>query len=69
MTSQDGSKARAIAICIGPARLQGMTGMMHKKRLAAAHFIGKTRRNINALAGEGAVAVLRRMPWRLKDRS
>jgi len=46
-----------------------MTGMMHKKRLAAAHFIGKTRRNINALAGEGAVAVLRRMPWRLKDRS
>jgi hypothetical protein len=46
-----------------------MTGMMHKKRLAAAHFIGKTRRNINALAAEGATAVLRRLPRRLKDSS
>jgi hypothetical protein len=51
MTSLDGSKGQASAICIGSGHLFGIAGLCTKKRLAAAHFGGKIPPDIKALAG------------------
>jgi hypothetical protein len=51
MTSQDGSKAWASAICIGSGHLFGIAGICTKKRLVAAHFGSKIPPEIKVLAG------------------
>jgi hypothetical protein len=51
MTSLDGSKAWASAICIGSGHLFGIAGICTKKRLAAAHFRSKILPEIKVLAG------------------
>jgi hypothetical protein len=43
-TGTSDRRYRASAIWIGADHLPEMMGMMHKKRLASAYFIGKTRR-------------------------
>jgi hypothetical protein len=51
MTSLDGSKAWASAICIGTGHLFEAAGICTKKWLAAAHFGGKILPDIKVLAG------------------